>query len=284
MADNLFVTPGSGASIAADDVSGVLFQRVKLSVGADGVALDMTSAAGAVAASTPRVTLGSDDPAVTSLALLDDLVLAEDAASISGDKGLQVLAVRRAAPVNTSDTDGDYEPLQVSAGRLWTSTALEAGSATIGQVGAPGDVVSVTLTLDIVAYASGDLLAETQSFTGVRVNAGRAVLQSLTVVDEDDQGVAFTVYFLSANNTFGAENAAPSISDAGALDILGFVDVGVGDYKDLGGVKVACLKAIGLCLKASAGSQLIYLAVVNGAGTPTFTASGVKLILGLRQD
>ena len=37
MADNVGYTPGSGASIAADDIGGTLFQRVKLIVGNDGV-------------------------------------------------------------------------------------------------------------------------------------------------------------------------------------------------------------------------------------------------------
>lgn len=36
MADNVGYTPGSGASIAADDVGGVLHQRVKLTLGVDG--------------------------------------------------------------------------------------------------------------------------------------------------------------------------------------------------------------------------------------------------------
>lgn len=37
MADNVAITPGSGATAAADDIGGVLFQRVKVAVGADGV-------------------------------------------------------------------------------------------------------------------------------------------------------------------------------------------------------------------------------------------------------
>lgn len=43
MADNIDVTPGTGKTIAADDVSGVLYQRVKLAVGADGTALDVST-------------------------------------------------------------------------------------------------------------------------------------------------------------------------------------------------------------------------------------------------
>lgn len=44
MADNVQVTPGSGATIAADDVSGVLVQRVKVQWGVDGVATDASAA------------------------------------------------------------------------------------------------------------------------------------------------------------------------------------------------------------------------------------------------
>jgi len=40
MADNVGYTPGSGATVAADDISGVLHQRVKISLGADGSAVD----------------------------------------------------------------------------------------------------------------------------------------------------------------------------------------------------------------------------------------------------
>jgi hypothetical protein len=43
MADNVAYTPGSGATIAADDIGGVLHQRVKISVGADGAAADLST-------------------------------------------------------------------------------------------------------------------------------------------------------------------------------------------------------------------------------------------------
>ena len=45
MADNIAVTAGSGTTIAADDIGGVLHQRVKISQGADGSATDVSSAA-----------------------------------------------------------------------------------------------------------------------------------------------------------------------------------------------------------------------------------------------
>jgi hypothetical protein len=64
MADNLPVTPGSGVSIAADDVGGVLYQRVKLAVGADGTAVDLAPGQATMANSLP-VTLASNQGAVT---------------------------------------------------------------------------------------------------------------------------------------------------------------------------------------------------------------------------
>jgi hypothetical protein len=83
-------------------------------------------------------TLAEQQTQTTALQLLDNLVLAEDAASASGDPGLAVLAVRKGTPANTSGTDGDYEPLQVSAGRLWASAtidaAIPAGTNNIGDV------------------------------------------------------------------------------------------------------------------------------------------------------
>ncbi len=50
MADNVGITPGSGATAAADDIGGVLFQRVKVVHGADG------TNDGDVAASNPLPT------------------------------------------------------------------------------------------------------------------------------------------------------------------------------------------------------------------------------------
>jgi hypothetical protein len=42
MADNVGYTPGTGATIAADEIGGVLHQRVKVGVGADGQATDVS--------------------------------------------------------------------------------------------------------------------------------------------------------------------------------------------------------------------------------------------------
>jgi hypothetical protein len=43
MADNVAITPGTGTSIATDDIGGVQYQRVKVTFGADGTASDVSS-------------------------------------------------------------------------------------------------------------------------------------------------------------------------------------------------------------------------------------------------
>jgi hypothetical protein len=150
---------------------------------------------------------------------------------------------------------------------------------------APTDVVDVTLSLDTSQYASGDLIADTQVVRNA-LNHGQksGVLHSITVIDKDDQGAAFYVYVLNANVTFGTENNAPSISDADAANIMGYVSVGTGDYQDLGGAKVAYVGSLGIPIKAIDDSRDIAISVVNGTGTPTYSASGVILRLGILRD
>ncbi len=244
MADNATLPlTGSGDStavVAADDVGGVLYQRVKLALGADGAAADaavgggvesgslrvtiasdstgvvsvddngasltvdnahLTSLGGAVAgtevqvdvvaalpagdnnignvdivtvpaplsttgggteATALRVTVATDSTGVLSVddnggsltvdgtvtatiaAGATTIAKAEDVASADADVGVPAMAVRKATPVNTSGTDGDYEMLQMSAGRLWTSStvdaALPAGTNAIGKLAANSGV------------------------------------------------------------------------------------------------------------------------------------------------
>lgn len=85
-------------------------------------------------------------------------VHAEDDASANLDAGAGMLAVRKSTPANTSGTDGDYEFLQMSAGRLWTSAtidaALPAGTNAIGKLAANSGV-----TIGAVEIAAAQTLA-----------------------------------------------------------------------------------------------------------------------------
>lgn len=146
--------------------------------------------------------------------------------------------------------------------------------------------IDVTLSLDTAIYAAGDVLADTQVVTNaVRINNGTGILQSIALIDQDDQKAQLKIFFLSENVSLGVENAAPSITDVNALQLLGPpVTIETTDYTDLGGVSIAGKDSIGKVIKPAAGTRNLYIAVLNGAGTPTYTAAGIKLRLGFLQD
>jgi hypothetical protein len=82
---------------------------------------------------------------------------AEDAASANGDVGVPAMAIRKATPANTSNTDGDYEFLQMSEGRLWTTSAIDTTT------GAFSAVSSATLSNVAASASNVTLLAANSS-------------------------------------------------------------------------------------------------------------------------
>ena len=182
---------------------------------------------------------------------------------------------RAASTTPTPVSDAAPCPVNVSA-------ALPAGENHVGQTGSPADIIDVTPTLDTSAYGAGDVLFDTTTIANaVRVAGGRAELVSVTVLDEDDQtAAALDLYFLRSNVSLGTFNAAPAITDANAREIQGYVSIAITDWKDLGGCKVATVRNIGLMLEPTSGRDLFVAGIT--AGTPTQTASGIKIKLGLK--
>ena len=145
-------------------------------------------------------------------------------------------------------------------------------------------VRNLVLSLDTNAYANNDVLADTQELKDAvkEIDLG-GVIETLTVVDNDDVGQVFDVWVMDSNVSMGTENAAAGITDANAKFILGRIPVAAADYVDLGGSKVATIRNVGLAIKPAAGTTSVYVAVVNGTGTPTFSAAGVTLRFGITQ-
>jgi hypothetical protein len=159
-------------------------------------------------------------------------------------------------------------------------TASAASPLNVAQA---GTLVDVALTVDTSIYASGDVLSDTATITNaVAENGGRARVVSVTVIDEDDQGQAFDIIFFTATQSLGTKNAAPSISDAAARDAAGMAQILTTDYSDLGGVRVATKGGLDILLKAAAASRDLFLGTIVRSGTPTYTAAGLRLRIGLQ--
>jgi hypothetical protein len=184
-----------------------------------------------------------------------------------------------------ADRIGEINESPTSNSLLDRVKGVASGLTTLTtNVGKGSGVLDLTLSLDTAAYASGDVLAATQELaTAVPSNGGHALLHSVVVTDKDDQGQAMDIVFMRTNVSLGTENAAVSIADNDADEILGIVPVSAADFVDLGGVRVATIPGIGLTLEAGASSTSIYVgAISRGAGT--YTASGVTVRVGLAQQ
>ncbi|TXG80760.1 MAG: hypothetical protein E6R13_07615 [Spirochaetes bacterium] len=170
-------------------------------------------------------------------------------------------------------------------GTIATSTSPSASEVHLGEVGGMTIVRQVVLSLDTgVGYASGEVLADTQIVSNAfRKTDGTGVLQSIVLIDKDDQGQALDIVILDSSASLGTENSAVSISDSGAETILGIISVVASDWLDLGGVRVANIKNIGLPINAALFTDSLYVGAIC-RGTPTHTANGITLRLGILLD
>lgn len=162
------------------------------------------------------------------------------------------------------------------------NVGLDAGENYIGEIGMPDTVITVTCVLDTNAYADGDVLFDTQEIANaVRVAGDSCILQSVHVLDEDDQGEDFELIFFDANTSLGTVNVAPDITDSEARDIIGHFTF-TNDYVDLGACQIRTDYGIGLELKTD-GSTSLWVAGLS-KGTGTYTNGGIKIKLGFLRN
>lgn len=168
----------------------------------------------------------------------------EDVASANADPGTPSYAVRKATPGNTSSADGDYEALQINAGRLWTSSTIDAalptGSNVIGHVivdsgGGGGtqfaeDVASAGADVGTVAnVVRSDTLGSTTSATGDYTPMKSTSTGALWISPADSAGTAITdttahaikVLFVDPSGTAGTLASDVTEDAASASDPTG---------------------------------------------------------------
>ena len=288
MADNISVTAGSGTTVATDDVGGVQYQRVKIAWGADGSATDASNAAPfpvylATVANTQPVsgTVAATQSGTWNVTNISGTVSLPTGASTAANQASILASLGAIGDSAWASGNGSHTALL----KTLATAALDTTTASPVSVRTPCDVISVTPTLDTSIYDSGDVLFATTAIAGAtRAADERSALNSIAVIDKDDQKPALRLLFFKAAVTFGTINAAPSISDSDAANYLGHVDIAAADYVDLGGVSVACAKNIGLMLEAASGLTTVYVAGMLTAGTPTHTASGLVFNFGVVQS
>ncbi|MEN6302270.1 MAG: hypothetical protein ABFD96_06055 [Armatimonadia bacterium] len=142
-------------------------------------------------------------------------------------------------------------------------------------------VVNVTPVLDTAIYAADDLLFNaTEIPLAVLTPGGHARLESIVLLDEDDQGVAMDLLLLDASASLGTLNGAFAASDTLARAIVGRFGIVTGDYADCGGFRVAQLNRLDTIMRAATGQTSLWVAGITRGGTPTHTAAGLRFKFG----
>lgn len=251
MADNVAITEGVGTSVATDDVSGNHYQRMKISNG------EADSA----------VHLG---------------VYAEDEASADGDTGLLALAVRKDTPANTSGTDGDYEALQMSAGKLWTAP-----------LGFPVSVsTDITRPADTTAYAANDALSNSTSaptsggFTLssiCRKSGGSVLITDVIVTTSNDAATLLQgeVWIFNQSVTNINDNTAFAVSDSEIKTCVAKVPFAL---EDAGNNGFYHSQNLSILVTASGSADLRFLVRVKNAYTPANAEVITVIVKGIQVD
>lgn len=139
MSDNVGYTPGSGATIAADNIGGVLHQRVKIGVGADGTAVDVSEVN-----PLPIQAIGELIEAIEAMRMAVGCLTRTIGMALPNAQGFPIMEVRQVTAGNLI-----MEARQVTAGNL-NMTASLAGGQTLATL------TTLTNQTQIGGFAAND--------------------------------------------------------------------------------------------------------------------------------
>lgn len=176
MVDNVSITSGAGTTIAADDVDGVKFQRVKPAWGVDGVANDVN-------ATTPLpVELYSGGSAVTQAPLGQATMAASVPVAISSNQTAIPTLPASGATISV-DVTRPGDTTAYAAGDAWSdSTSAPASGgftlAGMGRVSGGSGIITdavLTTSADAATLLQGEIWLFDTSVTNVNDNSAFAV-------------------------------------------------------------------------------------------------------------
>lgn len=262
MADNIDVTPGLGKTIAADEISSVLFQRIKLTMGADGVN------EGDIGSTNPL-------PVTGTIGITGTIPVAGNVASGSSDAGNPIKIGARYNSTLPTFTDGQRGDLQIdSRGGLQIIVTDKdgTGGAAVGSQGANiltntnglqtrstmygqfDDVSPGAMTEDRLGIQR--LSANRNAYTTIRDGAGneRGLNISSGGNISVDAVTAITNALPSGTNTIGAVNIASgqtiAVTNAGTFVVQ--ATIAAETTKVIGTINVAASQTIAVTQSNSA--------------------------------
>jgi hypothetical protein len=127
------------------------------------------------------------------------------------------------------------------------------------------DIIDVDLVTDTDATADNGVISNPVEIANcVAVNAGTALLHSVQLIDDDDDGAAIDLVFTQVSTNLGTVNGAIDAAASVAASILGVVSLST--YFDGIAWQISQKTNIGLTLKAAASTKSIYVGAINRSG------------------
>jgi hypothetical protein len=214
----------------------------------------VSTIAGAITAGTAATSLGK----------------AEDAVAASGDTGVFVLAVQRAAPASNVSATGDYAEFQMSP----------ANGLFVAPTPITVDLVATPTISNGSIYASGDVVGAALTFTNAALASGRAfqIVES-NIRDLGRQAAALELWLFKVSPTLvNADNGVFEITDGYFGTALPFAvfDFATANYHSTAANVSFCKGTLNggpsVVAGVTSGSANIFGALVS-RGTPTYTST-----------
>lgn len=284
MVDNTVLNVGTGGdTIASDDIAGVKYQRVKLSLGADGTAAD-APVGGGVEAGSLRVTLASDSTGVLSVDDNGGALTVDNSGTFAVQATLAAETTKVIGTVNLAAAQTLATVTTVSAVTA-ISNALPAGTNNIGDV----DVLSVVPGTGATALGKAEDAVHASGDTGVMaLGVRRDADTTLAATDGDYVPLQCNASgSLKVAITAGAGSGGTSIADGASFTRDTTSVTPVGAVVETSAPTLISGDAAGLSM-TTGGALRVAVASggITGVVEDAASAGGEEgvLILGVRRD
>ncbi len=145
-------------------------------------------------------------------------------------------------------------------------------------------VITIDVSVDTAAHAANDCVFGCIELAGVAQAGGCGIIQSVTVIDYDDQGSALDLVFFSESVNVGNQNGTFMPSDNGMEKCLGYISIGAADFLNLDQNQVATVTNCGLVVSPNPddgdSDRSIWVAAQT-TGTPTYAGGELRLRFGI---
>lgn len=316
MASNISVTPGSGATVAADDIGGgLLAQRVKLTLGTTGVGNDASAGSGVNGVGVQRVTIATDQTTITTqlpAALGQTTMAGSTSVTIASNQGaittqlptaigtaasaasLSVVTASddpligiktETAPASDTASSGLNGRLQRVAQNLTTVNSTLGNTNTQLPTTVSGSTqVTITRPANVTAYPANGVIVGALTFATGLTSGQRGMITCADLqlqISAVPAGMAnMRLYFYNVTPPSAFSNTtAWDLPSGDRASFLGYIDLGT--PIDLGSTCYVQSQNINFQFQLSGSANLFGYLVTIGGFTPAANSEVYLLRLGI---